>query len=273
MTYVDSLQQINIVIYILKIFCISLGTYYAVAKNSSEKQNVIINLICIIINSIICGIIKNISNSMNSVLCLAILLSLTFSRFCKNNIGYNILITIMSLCINYVLFIFSSAISYFPNLIFNIQNNYIGFISIIVIYFPIVILFFKIKRFKKGFTFLKEKLINDYFDVLILNISVIMLFLFIIFSDYNIIMTERIFLGIVTFSVVMFITIRKCIQLYYKQKLLIQDLNETKEELAKKKEEVEKLEKENLSFSKTSHSIAHKQKSLEYKLNQLMLNR
>ena len=69
----------------------------------------------------------------------------------------------------------------------------------------------------------------------------------------------------------MFITIQKSLQLYYKQKLLIQELNETKEELGKKKQEIEQLEKENLNFSKTSHSIAHKQKALEYKLNQLML--
>ena len=37
-----------------------------------------------------------------------------------------------------------------------------------------------------------------------------------------------------------------------------------------KKKEVEKLEKENLEFSKTSHSLAHKQKALEFKLEQLM---
>ena len=69
----------------------------------------------------------------------------------------------------------------------------------------------------------------------------------------------------------MFITIQKSLQLYYKQKLLIQDLNETKEELEKKKQEVEQLEKENLSFSKKSHTLAHKQRSLEYKINELML--
>ena len=52
--------------------------------------------------------------------------------------------------------------------------------------------------------------------------------------------------------------------------MLVQDLNKTKEELEKKKQEIEELEKENLNFSEVSHSIAHKQKSLEYKLNKLM---
>lgn len=69
----------------------------------------------------------------------------------------------------------------------------------------------------------------------------------------------------------MFITIQKSLQLYYKQKILIQDLNETKAELESKKKEIEELEKENLEYSKTSHSIAHKQKLLEYKLKELLL--
>ena len=69
----------------------------------------------------------------------------------------------------------------------------------------------------------------------------------------------------------MFLTIQKSFQVYYKQKLLIQELNETKKDLKNKTEEVQKLEQENLNFSKKSHSLAHKQKSLEYKLNQLLL--
>jgi len=53
---------------------------------------------------------------------------------------------------------------------------------------------------------------------------------------------------------------------------LVTELNETKEKLEKKNDEIIKLEAENLEYSKTAHSIAHKQKSLEHKLNKLMLN-
>ncbi len=272
MNYSFNLEQIDIFIYILKIFSISLGTYYAVSKNVYSKLKIIENLVEIIIISIICGIIKYFSNFSNSIIFLIIMLPIIFSKFGRNNIGYIILVTIICLSINYAIFIFSSIISYFPNRFLNIQNNYVSFVSIDIIYFAMLYCFFRIKKFKKGFSFLKEKLINDYFDVLILNISIIILFIVIILSNYDKIKSDKFFVGLVAFSIIMFITIQKSLQLYYKQKLLIQDLNETKEELAKKKEEVEKLEKENLNFSKTSHSIAHKQKSLEYKLNKLMLN-
>lgn len=271
MNYTTSLEEINIVIYTLKLFCISLGTYYAVAKNTNIKDNKIVLVMSIIVISIICGIVKNISDFMISIICLGLLLSLAFTKFIKGNIGYYVVITIISLSINYSLFILAAIISYWPNRILDIRDNYISFISIAVIYFLLIYLFFKIKRFRKGVSFLKHKLVNEYFDVLILNISVIILFTVIILSNYSQILVRNLGMGFIISAIIMFITIQKSLQLYYKQKLLIQELNETKEELDKKKQEIGELEQENLKFSKISHSIAHRQKSLEYKLNTLMM--
>lgn len=78
--------------------------------------------------------------------------------------------------------------------------------------------------------------------------------------------------GLIIIAIIMFVTIEELLKLYYKQKMLIQDLNETKEELQKKNEEIKQLEQDNLNFSKKSHSIAHKQKALEHKLNKIMKN-
>ena len=69
----------------------------------------------------------------------------------------------------------------------------------------------------------------------------------------------------------MYITIEKSLNLYYKQKLLVQELKETKEELIKSKTEIQELEAENLSFKKKSHSLTHQQKALEYKMQQILM--
>ena len=90
-------------------------------------------------------------------------------------------------------------------------------------------------------------------------------------SNYDQILSGKITMMLVVFAIMMFITIQKSLQLYYKQKMLVKDLEETKEELEDKKKEVAELEKENLEFSKVSHSIAHKQKALEHKLNELSM--
>ena len=60
----------------------------------------------------------------------------------------------------------------------------------------------------------------------------------------------------------MFITIQKSLQLYYKQRLLVQDLEETKKELEDKKKEIKQLEQENLNFSKTSQFNSTQTKSI-----------
>ena len=113
---------------------------------------------------------------------------------------------------------------------------------------------------------------NEYFNRIVLNISWIIIFLTIIVSEYKEGVTEKIVAWLIVFSFLMFITIQKSLQMYYKQRMLVKDLEETKEELEEKKKEIEALEKENMEFSKVSHSISHKQKSLEYKLNQLSMN-
>ena len=106
--------------------------------------------------------------------------------------------------------------------------------------------------------------------MLILNISIITIFSAIYLSKFNTITRNSIGIALILFAIIMFITIQKSLQIYYKQKLLVQELEETKNELEKKNKEIKELEQENLNFSKTSHTLAHKQKVLEYKLNQLI---
>ncbi|MBO4816071.1 MAG: HAMP domain-containing histidine kinase [Clostridia bacterium] len=88
----------------------------------------------------------------------------------------------------------------------------------------------------------------------------------------KLIIAKNIFLNFLLFIIIFVVIIKKSIEAYYKQKLLIQDLNETKKELDEKKKEIEELEAEILNFSKKSHSLAHKQKSLEFKINKLLMN-
>lgn len=252
--------------------------YYLCIKITNEVESGIcrkvITYIILISIAIIYTVIRKISTFFNGLLCLIFMLAMVFGINIKSNIGYSLCTTIICSSINYILYFIAGCISYIIRNLFNISSNSNSYTSIIIfmiIYVLVVYLFSKIKRFKHGIAFLQKKIKDDYFDALILNISIIILFLIIMFSNYEIVVTANIGIAIILYSIIMFITIQKSIKLYYKQNLLIQDLNETKKELENKKKEVEELEKENLNFSKISHSIAHKQKALEYKLNNLML--
>ena len=276
MNFIMELNNMSISMYILKLFFISISAYYIALKilNKDKEQinKMIIVSVLVFIASIISGITKFLSNSLNSMIVMVLSLSLIFTKMKKDDMGYAIVIMTISLSINYSLFFLAMAIGFIPAFILNIEDVFINFVLILGVYILLTFSFFKIRRLKQGFLFLQRKIKNEYFDILILNISVIILFSFIILSNYNKIFTAKLIFGLLFFSIIMFVTIQKSLQLYYKQKLLIQDLEETKKELENKKQEIEELEKENLNFSKTSHSLAHKQKSLEYKINQLLTN-
>lgn len=275
MEYIESLTDLDISIYILKTFFMSIFTYHIALKSINEECDSKIKIvgvyIAIVITVILCSLIKSLGNVLNSMICLVIFLSLIFSKYSKKDIGYSSLIIMVSLSINYSVFIMATAISFVPSVVLNIRNDYINLVVIIIIYAILINSFSKVKRLKQGFLFLQKKLDNEYFDVLILNVSIVILFSFVLLENYNKVSIDNFGFGFIAFAIIMFITIQKSLQLYYKQKLLIQDLNETKKELGEKKQEIKQLEKEILSFSKTSHSIVHEQKLLKYKLDELML--
>lgn len=276
MNFIMELEDIKIIADIIKIYFISICTCYVAMRVINKKiyinlKNILIVSASMIFISIISKLIKEIFGYSYSIIFITLMISLVFYKVTKSNLGYSILIIVFSLSINYILLLIAIIISFIPNVMININSDYINLVIILIMYIVFIYYFLKIKRIKKGLSFLQNKLENEYFDVLILNISSIMLFTVIILTNYKENYTSNFLFGLIIFCIIMFITIQKALQLYYKQNMLVKDLNETKEELEKKKHEIEELEKENLNFSKTSHSIAHKQKALEYKLNELML--
>ena len=261
------------IIYILKTAFISICTYYTLLKITNQKKlsilkNILV-FISIFIMSILINIIKIETSSIISTMCLVFILSLIISVFTKNRISYTILATVFSLAVNYLIFLIAIIVIFIINLIKVLKNDFINLILMILVHLIILNKILRIDKIKYGISFFSRKLENDYFDILILNISVSVIFSIILFTNFQLLLSKSLFFGLIIFAIVMFITIQKSLQLYYKQKLLIQELEETKKELENKKEEVEELEKENLEFSKTSHTLAHKQRILEHKIEEL----
>ncbi len=273
MNNIIEIQDFSIIVYILKIYIISITTFYASLKiiDAKFEKKFYIVAILFIINSVLCGILKVNTNSLYSIIFLDLATSAVFSKILKKDIFYSILIVTVSLCMSYIVFLIAAAIVFIPSALIKFNKDYTNLFFIGIVNFIIINKIFKIKRIKDGISFLKNKEENEYFNIIIINVSVIILFFIIILSNYQYVFTNSILWAIILYTVILVITINKSLQLCYKQNLLIQDLNETKNELDDKKKEIEELEKENLSFSKTSHSIAHKQKVLEYKLNELIL--
>ena len=142
-----NLNELENIVDLIKIFVIIIYTYCIEQRIINEKvknKKKITILILLIIISIVCKVIKNIYGFTYCILCLILLLGLIISKENEKNIGYTILTTTISLSISYMIFLTSVAISFIPNAIFQVNNNFISLLSIIIIYSVLIYLFFKI---------------------------------------------------------------------------------------------------------------------------------
>lgn len=274
---VIKLDQIGIIKYsnleyFIKIIVISAFTlklnYKILGIYEKSVLNVVKLAIILIFSNVVCAMIEEVTNSTISVLFLDIFISLILSHKINNNLGYSVLVSTISLSINYVIYLISVIINFIIFRALNISNEQITLISILIIFSVLVIILCNVKRGKKGVTFLKNNENNEYLGMFILNISYVVFLAIIVLNSID---KRAILIYVIIFSIIMFISIQKSLQLYYKQKLQERETAEIKEELNSKAKEIEELEKENLRLSKENHSILHKQKSLEYELSQVLL--
>jgi len=268
--------DMTIVVVMLKIFFISMITYYVSFKvlNNTNlfRKNLLHITLSNILIGIICGMIRYKINYFLYLMFLILLLSAFYSKITKNKLGYSIIVSIISLSITYIVYLVSIIIGFIPQKIFNINNDYIALCIIILILVILLDIIFHIRRLKDGFMFLINKSNDEYFEVLILNTYVSILFSFIITTNSSYSIRIQLMLAFMIFTIFMIIIVKKTLTMYYKHKLLIQDLNETKEELEITKRDMNKVEQENIKISKVNHSISHQIKSLNNKLEKLSIN-
>lgn len=259
---------------IIKIFCINVGTYIIALKIANIKQYCkvknTITLACMFIVAIIFYLMRNFTDFLNSTVVQIILLTAILANNTKNNFSNMLIFTIISLSINYILLFIAVTINYIFSNILIIKNDLIILIILIIIYMVNIFFFYNIKKIKYGFSFLQKNIENEYYGMLTITMSITVLFILLIISNCSGVKLETFVMSLIIFCILMFITIQKSLQLYYKQKLLVQELEETKKELENKKEELQNVEKENINISKKNHTLAHKQKSLEHKIEEMI---
>ena len=258
----------------IKMLVMSLFTSYSNKKvlNLEEKINYKWAIMYIITAILYICMSMLLNREINTTIFTLICISIIYTIIYKFKIMYSMLISAVSISINQILFYIASTFIYFPMKLLNIENRYLAFILIALVQAILLFLFWKIKRIRNGITFLKKWKNDEYINLLLLNASSAILFLIVIISNYQEGITSKFGVMLIIFAIVMFITIWKSLQLYYKQQMLEKVLEKTQKDLADKTEEVKKLEAENLSFSEISYSIAHRQDSLKHKLEKLSKN-
>ena len=237
-----------------------------------KKQINILPVIYVILSMVHIYISEKMNININTTVYTLVCVSVAYALVYKLKITYSIVVSSISMAINQIFLCISSIIMYMILGTLKVYGEYENFIAINILQIEFLIAFWRIKRIRNGITFLKKWKDDEYMNLLLLNISSAILFIAVILSNYQEGITSKFGVMLIIFAIVMFITIWKSLQLYYKQQMLEKVLEKTQKDLADKTEEVKKLEAENLSFSEISHSIAHRQDSLKHKLEKLSTN-
>ena len=268
----------EVILKFLKMYIINYFTYITSIKiihlNNSKKNKVlktIIELIIIFIISSINYFVETKTNKLFGVIYFILLLTMFLCLRKKVNIGCSVIVNIISLGINYVLFSISVIFTGIINNFITIKNSNIA-IFVFMLYIILQKIFFIPQKLKNGFSFIRKNFRDDNIDNIILNISVSIIFLVTFLSYIDFTAKRELFITIILISIIMFITISKSFQLYYKHRLLMKELDRLNAEIEELNKNNKELEKENIEINKINHTLSHKQKALEHRINKLLLN-
>ena len=260
---------------VLKIFLINICTYCVCLKSIEYKKN---KTIQIIIASMISTLIYVLTKTqINDNTFVATILSFIFQILClmyilRDDSGSLIVLNFISNAIVYIALGMAMLMEYAIKILLNIDYSLINVILILTLTALLITGFFKIGRFKHGFSFLKQQENNDYLDMIMINISAMVLFAFCIFASKDKDIVKNLFFAFIFLSVIMIIMIQKTLTLYYKQKLLSKTIEDYKSEIASKDEQIKKLSDEKFKISKLNHEFYNRQKALEKKVQDFVSN-
>ena len=263
--------SIDLIIDYMRLFINNMYVYYCFEKISNNKENrVRNNIILIVFNLILLLACVPIKSNFNSVLPFVVfwfIYSIIISKTIKMGLGYSMIITIISYAMTFACHTISVAIQFIPyKLLYkllNIESRFLSLVIISVIEFVLIYIFFKIERFKNGFSFLNNRLTNEAADVIVINISTILILIYCLIGTYYDQMTWSLIIAVFIICGIMFFTIQKMLTMYYKQKLLADTMKQYEEELIEKQSEIDKLKSEKQNISKITHEFYNRQKALE----------
>lgn len=259
------MEQLNFINNTLKYMFISLITFYVFIKAINYKSIHKLKIICFIISSFFLGLLYSlIISSMPSpvaIFVIGILISFLLCFFTKHSLGYSVTTSFISLGISlacFTLCIFLCTI--IVNLPFiNIDyQNPVRLLICAVIEIPIIINFFKINRFKNGFSFLKDEEKINNFSIIGLLLSGLLIII------YSLLKTNKNFIlwnvGLIGFALIIigtFIWIKRNITLDYQDRMK----NRKIENLQKELEEKDRINNELIEEIKNLTIINHKYNS------------
>ncbi len=216
--------------------------------------------------------LQNYTSTIYRILIIYLIYSLILGKLTKTSIGHSILITTISLAISYCAdFISTAIVSLIISTLLHISRYNIMILLIIsCIDFAIIYSFFKIKRFKHGFSFIKNKAKNDYLDIFVLVINAAIICTRFVLSNLSNLTTIYFIMYFSLFILIMIIITQKTFVLYQKHNILTKTLKDYEQELQETQQKLQTALEEKQKLVKSNHEFYHRQEALKKKLDDLI---
>lgn len=250
----------------LKYSFVNLISLYLCTKisnfNISNKMHKFLIIPIFFALSILSTILSTYVNPSYMLMIVYVVLSIFYIYITKYKLDYCMIISFISLAIAYLLYeltILLSILIFRILLHFNNANPIILFFAI-TLEFLAIYKFFKIKRFKNGLTFFKDK--NRPYDLAIFLSGIVILIITSLGNYINQYTSIYSFLSLILILASIFIWIRKRITLHYRNLLTKDTIANLQAKLDEQisinenmKNEIEKLSKINHKFSSRIHAL------------------
>ena len=258
-----------------KILFMNLCIEFVATRIINKKRYNIANVfIILIINILVAFLYCKLRNNFTITILYPIYYFICMLIICvseKLEIEYGFTLTAISIAFSYISMLIATILNFFILSIANIEitnQNVLEYISIGCIQLILLFLFFKIKRFKDGFSFLRDN--NKIIGIII---SIIIIILSIVIGFYN----NELIRTILTISLLaggflMIKWIRKRITKFYKKQMMDRTVELQKEELEEKEQIIKDLKDELNSALKINHEYSHRISSMDNIIKKLKLN-
>lgn len=260
---------------IIKTFIINIYTYIVFGKIINQKtKKLLIVLLYSIVSTGVYLLCKYYADNVFAIVLMYFSQSILL-KFLYENHTYSIMTTnLLANAIVYIAFGTSALLHSIAFFLLKIQNIIINLILILTLTLVLIILLFNIKRFKKGFSFVKKTANGDYLDIIMINISIVIILLYCVLGkdNGNGEIVKQMLFPFIVLGIIMIIMIQKTLTLYYKQKLLEKDITEYENTIKEKDAKIEELSKEKFEISKLNHEFYNRQKALQLKVENIISN-
>ena len=227
-------MNIDIITLFIKMLITNNCIYYACNKIVNMKCSFKLIARFSIINLILTATyvyFKPIINNILLLLSIYFIFAISINKITNKSFLQSLLVMIIAYSISYIALIFGIILGYVPYKIILGNNIVLGTLLTSLVQSALVFFFFKIKRYKNGFAFLKKTTDNEIMDSLVLYISITVVLIAALMStmyDGMATIVNNLLAVLILLGITMYIMIQRTLTMQYKHSLLIKTLDEYK---------------------------------------------